>query len=249
VAALSAGDFHTCALTSAGAVKCWGRNDDGQLGDGTTTDELAPERLKGGAVWSSVSTGGGRTCGIRTDATLWCWGAAPIGDGSDADNPVPQQVLVSGVTAWGEVSAGSHHTCALANDGTRWCWGDNSSWQLGIGNDARSLVPVRGDLTPKWLHISAGDRHTCGVAEDGRLWCWGDNTYGQLGRQGGDGPSAALLAVGDLSTWTSVSAGAYDTCATTKGGQVWCWGNDELGQVGDGQTTSVDHPVLPYRLY
>lgn len=138
---------HTCGRQDDGTLWCWGLNDRGQLGDGTTTDRWLPTQIGATATWSGVSTGGFHSCGLRSDGTLWCWGAnesGQLGNGMTMDSPTP--VPVSSAASWGVGSAAYGHSCGVQIDGSPWCWGLNGSGQLGDGLMMDSPTPVQVDV-------------------------------------------------------------------------------------------------------
>jgi len=247
VVAIAAGDFHTCALTAGGGVKCWGSNDNGQLGDGTTTPRNTPVDVSGltsGVV--AIAAGGTHTCALTASAGVKCWGAnwyGQLGDGTRMwhDTPVDVSGLTSGVVA---IAAGASHTCALTAEGSAKCWGSNEYGQLGNGKLGYRPTPVDvRELTSGVTAIAAGGFHTCALTTEGGVKCWGRNNAGQLG----DGTTADRDTPVDVSGLTggvvAITAGWYHTCALTAGGGVKCWGANWYGQLGDGTTTSRNTPV------
>jgi alpha-tubulin suppressor-like RCC1 family protein len=252
VTAISAGGEHTCAVRDGGAW-CWGRNDRGQLGNGTTTlggcycltTPVAVSGLSSGV--SAVSAGGGHGCAVKNGGA-WCWGAnsyGQLGNGTSwylpewcsgtgcSTTPVAASGLATGVSA---ISAGASHTCAV-KDGGAWCWGYNNVGQLGNDSTMESDVPVAvSGLSSGVSAISAGALYTCAV-KDGGAWCWGYNPWGQLGN-GTTTTSLVPMAVSILSSGVSaIGAGGYGACAVKDGG-AWCWGNNSWGQLGAGMPTS-----------
>jgi len=143
--ALAAGGPHTCALRPPGYIWCWGRNDAGQLGNGTTNDSSAPVLVSGITTASSVDAGLWHTCAVLATGTVSCWGgnnSGQLGDGTKTSQLTP--VDVSGLSASVlAVALGGEHTCALLATGAVWCWGNNEMGQLGNGTSTTRLVPVQ----------------------------------------------------------------------------------------------------------
>lgn len=179
---LSAGGYHTCGITTAGAGYCWGHNDAGQLGDGTKIARSVPVEIDGGKFqWAVVSAGRWHTCGITVDGIRYCWGGnsvGELGDGAATDSPIP---VSFGNEKWSDVSAGGSHTCGITVDGSGFCWGYNEYGQLGIGTTTESYVPVVIDGgNDRWTLISAVVDNTCGIATSGTRYCWGLDENGEL---------------------------------------------------------------------
>ena len=170
----------TCAITSGSEVQCWGANDHGNLGDGTTTSRAVPAKVTGVSGATVVATGWFHTCAIAGGA-LSCWGDnfyGQLGIGSTTDQHTATTVTLPATPI--EVGAGEHHTCALLSDESVWCWGANDVGQLGITGIDYALTPshVPG-VTASSLAVGAD--HTCVVTTAGDTKCWGNNTVGQLG--------------------------------------------------------------------
>lgn len=247
--AVAAGYLHTCALVAGGGVRCWGANDRGQLGDGTTTDSSIPVEVALPAAASAVATGYAHSCAVVSGG-VWCWGdntTGEIGDGTNTNRASPVQVPgIAGATA---VAGGGDspptpygHTCAVLSGGEVRCWGYNQYGQLGNGTSTMqelTPVPVAG-LTGATM-VATGGRHTCALA-GGFLYCWGANDLGQLGRTGAT-PSPGAVAV---SGPTFVVTGTSHSCAATSSG-LFCWGLNLSGQV-DPATAALPQYPTPHQV-
>jgi alpha-tubulin suppressor-like RCC1 family protein len=257
--AVSAGFAHTCAITTGGAVKCWGANDHGQLGDGTTGDSAIPVDVDLPAPATAIAAGYVHTCAIVGGAP-WCWGdnsTGALGDGTTAGRSTP--ALVPGVTGATAISAGGGenagtvvtwygHSCALAA-GSLSCWGGNESGQLGDGTFVQSASPVRvalGSLDGQATAVANGDRHTCAVVAAG-VWCWGAAGSWQLGNGNTSNQSRPVQAQGVQNGASAVAAGAAHTCAVVAApaAALACWGSNSAGQAagGDNSALTVQRPT------
>ncbi len=243
---IAAGWTHSCALMAEGRVKCWGNNQDGQLGDGTRTPKRVPENVVGllGTA-KELALGERHTCVLTSAGAAKCWGGnhdAQLGDGTHADRVSPVEVasLPDGLRM---IAAGEQHTCVLTAAGGVKCWGSNRDGQLGDGTtDARSKpVSVTG-LDHGVAAIAAGWRHTCALTAAGGVKCWGNNKDGQVGDGTAVNRSAPVEVSGLSSGVTLLAAGGRHTCAGVAG-TVKCWGHNERGQLGDGSTADKATPV------
>ena len=231
-----AGDDHTCARTSSGAVSCWGYDGVSHFGEDapfTTFADLA-------AV--EITAGGGHSCARNGNGQVFCWGLndyGELGDGTTTYNLEPS--AVPGLSAAG-IAAGGGHTCARKSDGTVACWGDNWSGQLGDGTRVNRGLPVVVDGLTGVVEIAAGERHTCARKSDGTVACWGANEAGQLG-DGSTVDRGQPAAVSGLAAAVEITAGAQHSCARLSDGRVVCWGANDSGQLGNGTTASSASPV------
>lgn len=242
--ALTTGGNQTCRVQEDGTAVCWGRNNWGQFGNGTTAGTRAPVPAADGA-WRRLSTSGSATCGIREDGSLWCWGLnqyGQVGDGTTTTRKVPTRVGTS--RGWTDVSTGWAHTCALRKNGTAWCWGYNKVGQVGDDTTRLRKTPrkVVGDVG-RWTDITAGGFFSCGTTADGKAWCWGANAFGQLGN-GTRAGSRTPVPVGFTSDWAAVEASWYSACGLKTTDELRCWGLNEQGQLGDGTQESRVWPTL-----
>lgn len=247
---VSAGGFHTCAVTISGGLKCWGYDAQGQLGnDAGFTNQALPVDVQGlTSGVTSVAAGLHHTCAVTTSGGLKCWGRDHVGqlgnDSSLANQPTPVDVqgLTSGVAS---VAAGGAHTCAATTVRGVKCWGNDAHGQLG--NDAAlaqqpTPVDVQG-LTSGIASVSAGGGHTCAVTTSGGLKCWGYDGTGQLGNDTAlTSQPTPVNVLGLASGVTSVSTGTNHTCAVTTSGGLKCWGYNNAGQLGNNSTTNSPVP-------
>ena len=247
VAAVATGEYHTCALTTSGGVKCWGYNPDGQLGDGTNIDRETPVDVVGlSSGVFAISAGASHTCALMVTGGVKCWGQndyGQLGDGSTADKLTPTDVLGLG-SGVATIAAGYEHTCALTNTGGVKCWGDNFFGQLGDGtrNDHLTATDVTG-LTSGVAAITVGLLHSCALTFGGGAKCWGDNRFGALGDGTGIDALTSVDVFGLTSGVMEIAGGWYHTCAVTNGGAVKCWGENNTGQLGDSTTSRRYAPV------
>ncbi len=221
---ISAGVQHTCMIVGgATEVRCWGANDNGQLGNGTTDSRPTPAPASGLSGVVQVVAGFGDSCALLTGGTVSCWG------GSD-------ETAVSGLTGVTQLSAGDSHICAVLIGGSVSCWGDNTFGQIGDGSTEDRLTPTAVSGLSGVVQVTAGFRHTCAVLVGGAVRCWGLNNSGQLG----DGTTTNRLTatpVSGLSGAAQVTAGWEHTCAVLVDGTARCWGEGGIGQLGDGSAT------------
>ena len=184
---ITAGGSHTCAVLNTGAVNCWGRNFNGQLGNGTTTDSLVPVAVAAftdvSATAVSITAGSYHTCALLNTGAVNCWGYngdGRLGNGTTTDSLVPVAVsaFTDGSATAVSITAGNYHTCALLNTGAVNCWGRNNYGQLGNNSTTDSSAPVAVSAFTDGataVSITAGDSHTCALLNTGAVNCWGSN--------------------------------------------------------------------------
>lgn len=247
VRAIEAGEAHTCARTLGGGVKCWGANNTGQLGDGTTTHRETPTWVYGlaGGV-TAIAPALYHSCALTTGGAVGCWGANSVGElgtGTTSEPisfPVPVNGLGGGVTA---ITTTWEHTCALTIGGAVKCWGWNEFGQLGDGSTIDRFAPVQvSGLTGGVTQIAAGGYHACALVGGG-VKCWGRNTGGQLGDGTRTNRLTPVDVVGLGGGVGAITAGLNHTCALTTSGAMKCWGLNDYGGLGDGTTTDRAEPV------
>jgi alpha-tubulin suppressor-like RCC1 family protein len=254
IVSLSSHGSHTCALQGgSGNVYCWGLNDSGQLGDGTTVNRALPVQPSLPAA-SALGSMEDATCAVAGGA-VYCWGDNTdyeLGDGTNIERHSPVAVvgLPSAALA---VAEGNQHTCALLADGTVECWGYNFLGALGNGsftqNDQPTPGPVQG--LSGAVAISSGDP-TCVVVNDGTGRCWGFGGAGELGNgttSNSDLPVVVSAPAGiTMINMSGMAGGGWShACASFTDGSVRCWGDNEYGQVGNGTvnpTSGVTTPTL-----
>ncbi|MCU0830346.1 MAG: hypothetical protein MUC58_02310 [Rhizobiaceae bacterium] len=245
VAKLSATNaFHTCAVSTAGRVWCWGFNGSGQLGDGTTTNSITPKLVPGVTGATAVATSRSTTCALITGGAIRCWGggtSGQLGNGASVDSLTP--VAVTGITGAIVLTGGTGHFCAIVAGGAARCWGAGAQGRLGNNATVDSNVPVAVSGLTGATAITAAGAHSCALVAGGAAKCWGSDVFGALGNGPGGSNSAVPVAVANLTGATAISAGVQHTCALVAAGAVRCWGDGGSGQLGNGSNGSSDVPI------
>lgn len=241
--AIAAADSHTCALTTAGGVMCWGDSGSGRLGLGQPTDLSTPPMPVPGleSGMAAIDTGSANSCALANDGRVKCWGAnysGSFGIGSDEKQYRPMALpLPSSAMA---VSTNSNTTCAVTKDGQLFCAGSHA----GIRSDyiQKQFVEVATDVSA----ISVGHQHKCLLKRDGHVQCWGSNSNGQLGIGGAidyyDGRDTPNPVIGLAGEASAIAVGSDHSCALVRGG-VQCWGRNDKGQLGNGINNDSALPV------
>jgi alpha-tubulin suppressor-like RCC1 family protein len=245
-----AGDSHTCGRKTDGTLWCWGDNQYGQLGTGDTAPHSRPVRVEalGNQVagvylpsgTGDISTRTAFSCALKTEGSLYCWGnneygQLGTGDANNRLDPARVDVLVHAA------SLGSGFACARKNDNSIWCWGANESGQLGTGDTQSRSRPV--EVAPETLggnarYLSTGSAHACARKLDATIVCWGENGSGQLGT--GTTERSLVPVPVDMTELAEnadvIATGGEHSCAAKSDSTVFCWGANQFGRLGIGDT-------------
>ena len=215
---ISEGTNTKLAIKTDGTLWSWGYNFYGQLGlgnQGSGTSRSSPTQVGGGTNWSQISTASIQGAGIKTDGTLWAWGAGDFGQlGTNSTQAWPNNITtpnqVGNLTNWSMVSVGQYCMIAVKNDGTLWAWGSNSNGRLGDGTFTHRSSPVQIGSSTNWAQAKIRYQHAAAIKTDGTLWTWGNNDQGQLGRTGSSNSPAQV----GTRTWYQISTGSSVTAGT-----------------------------------
>jgi alpha-tubulin suppressor-like RCC1 family protein len=251
--AMTVGGAHACGLTVNGEAYCWGENNSyGQVGDGTTTNRLAPVPVhSGGVTFASIAAGGAHTCGLTATGQTYCWGQnlnGQLGNNSTTNQSTPVQVLQPGGVTFESITAGESHTCGLTATQVAYCWGWDGFGQLGDGGTTDQSVPVAVSGGEIFVTLTAGGVHTCGRTPAGPPFCWGANVHGELGDGTGNNSSTPVQVAmpTGVDSLTPVAGGNH-TCGLPYPGAAYCWGYNFRGQIGDGTTSDRLSPVAVHQ--
>ena len=256
---VTVGQVTACALMESGNIYCWGSGYYGKMGNGEpwnddyVNTEMRQVLLPEGQGGQTVSISGGHICTILNNGDVYCWGRGnqgQLGYGGTSNRNIPAKVNLPGQRSAIAISTGTFMTCAITNDGMGYCWGENDEGQLGNGTtNSRQMTPVEvlfpSGYTP--VSISAGDDFACALMDNRKVMCWGENNDGRLGQ----GP----LATDDETTpvWVSMEnsetahfldIGTKSACMILDSEETKCWGTNEEGQIGQGDT-DVDYYSTP----
>jgi len=242
---VAGGDF-ACARLSTGKMGCWGASDKGQLGSGSTTlstQASSPLYIKD--VTSMSANGQSAFIVFGTNAVR-CWGAndsSQLGTGDTTTSPIPTSP--SGTTTWSSFGLGLLHGCGIATDASLLCWGSNSHGQAGQPLATTKVsTPTAVSAAGLVAQVSGGDFHTCWVKKDKSLYCLGGNGSGQISIGKATANELTPQAVKGLTSVQMVSARGSFTCSVDSTQQLWCWGANDKGQLGDGTLVERDDPTL-----
>jgi len=225
------------------AVWAWGRNADGQIGDGTTVTRKAPVQVSGLTDATECAAGADHSLAILANQTIRAWGNnanGQLGDNTSSRRTTPVAVLNVGLAK--AIAAGDSHSLAVRTDGAVYAWGRNAKGQIGDGTTVTRKAPVQVSGISGVSAVAAGAAHSLALKSDGTIWAWGDNANGQLG-DGSTVQRTAPVQVSGLTGAKAIAAGGDHSLAVCTDGSVWAWGLNRQGQLGDGTTVGRAAPV------
>ena len=228
---------HTCGITKAGVLKCWGRNTFAEVGDGTKNPVTTPKVIDPGITYTDVVARNIGTCGITTDGTLKCWGSVANGSGDSVLSPT----VYDAGTKYKSISMGNSETCGITDQGALKCWGSNTYGDIGDGTLQAAPTPRIIDPGMNYSAISLGQDFACGITNS-NLKCWGLNNHGQIG----DGTTTNRTLPTSIDSSTSygmLESSAFNSCALTSDGRIKCWGSGSY-ILGNYTTADVLIPSL-----
>jgi alpha-tubulin suppressor-like RCC1 family protein len=246
----SAGRDFSCALGIGGERLCWGWNDQGMIGAGSIESAPIAPTERDAPSLIAIDSGWSHSCALGLDGALYCWGGNAWGElGPELGEPTPLPTPFAPEQRFVQIASGGFHDCAIDVSGRLFCWGLNESGELGLGDFDNRTAPVEsgcidGVCRDDWETVGAGDFHTCAIRGGGQMWCWGGSVNGQLGigptLLGGIADPSGPLEGGP---YAIVAGGEAHTCAIDVEGGLWCWGRNELGQIGNGTTEQITTPL------
>jgi|GEM_PF-2829369 len=243
IVAVSAGYSHSLALDKKGIVYAWGESTYGQVGNGSNAEQKTPVVATAGAL--AIAAGDNHSLALDRMGFVYAWGSNGHGQlGNESTANRMSEVRVTGLTDVVAIAAGGAHSMALKKDGTVYVWGYNYYGQLGIGGTTDSDIPVQVPSLADIVAIAAGINHSVALARDGSVYVWGDNTDGQLGIGTTVNSETPVLVTGMTGKIVSIAGGGNHTLAITSDEQIYTWGRNNVGQIGNATKENQFSPVL-----
>ncbi len=246
VIAITSGTWHSLALKSDGTVWAWGRNNFGQIGDGTFKNRKTPVQVKDLTDVVAIAGGYLHSLALRSDGTVWAWGSNWSGQlGNEAivgASEVPIQV--NSLSNISTIACGGDHSLAIrSSDGTIWAWGNNYYGQLGTGLNTNSTAPVLVNGLSNVSKIQGGYIHSLALVSDGTVWTWGNNRYGQLGDGSTIEEKHTPVQVMNVANIVNIATKGWHNLVLNSEGKIFSWGNNSNGQLGNGTRSERNIPV------
>ena len=244
---ISGGMYHNLAIDSHGNLIAWGINNNGQLGDGTQTNRTIPTQIMDGTTFKEISAGGLFSLAIDSNGGLWASGSngiGQLGDGTTVSKSTPVKITNTDGTTFTSISAGIAHSLAIDSNGKMWAWGLNSDGQLGNGTTTNSTKPIKIMSGTSFKAVAAGSNYSLAIDVNGNLYAWGANANGQLG----NGSTTTLKSPTQIASGTTfknveASRGEKYSLALDTNGNLYTWGTNKYGQLGNGTFTDKNIPT------
>jgi len=243
VVAISAGRFHACAIDETGTAYCWGNNNNGKLGIGSTTSSYTPQKLTFSSPVLDISAGEYHSCAILSNDDLYCWGRnlnGQLGDGTKTERHSPVKVDLSDEVPT-EVSVGQKHTCVNTESDKTFCWGHPTYDGNSTTTTGTSIMGVDDDSVDGLVSINSGNHGSCSLTDTGEVDCWGEGLYGQLGDGTNDDSDTPVSTL--ITGVVEIAVGTRHACSIDSDGDLGCWGRGSGGQLGDGTTDDSNTTV------
>ncbi|MBU6341840.1 MAG: T9SS type A sorting domain-containing protein [Bacteroidetes bacterium] len=240
---VSIGNEHVLGIQTDGSLWAWGNNASGELGDGTQVSSDHPVQIGSDKDWIAISAGNHFCFAIKKDSSLWAWGDnqfGQLGDSTMQKKIVP--VPIRKDKKWKQVDAGFRHTLAIDASGKLWNWGQGAIGSNLPGTFPKS-TPILVDSIKLWQKVCAGNNFSLALNNAHTLWAWGSNTSGQVGNGGFGGDIPTLSQIGQDSIWQDIATGSNHCLAIDQSGELWAWGFNVQGQLGQGNTLNLYAPT------
>lgn len=243
---VTGGMYHTFAISTDGTLVGWGLNNNGQIGCNSSQDDMELTIVKEDAKFKEASAGGFFSLALLEDGSLWAMGSngvGQLGNGDTNNSQTPIRITNSENTKFKKISAGMAHSLAIDENGALWAWGLNDNGQLGNGTTTNSLTPVKIMSGTSFKEISAGGNYSLALTEDGTLYAWGANDNGQLGNGTTSSSQTPTVASNIKFKKIEASIGEGYSLAIGEDNKLYVWGVNTYGQLGTGNTTSLQTPT------